>query len=122
MGLRLEQLSLDTAMHIKNRDVSEEEIRTQIANNYQLGMLCILSLKEPTCAQEAFIGRLLIQSYERVKKLYEEMEKYDESDKDDDLFDYLFQFLDPDDVNQDDLTDEQKSKLQELVNRFENEE
>ena len=62
LGWHLETYVLETTQHIKNKDISVEELKEQIKKNYRTSQMYILSMEKPESKQETFINQLLIHT------------------------------------------------------------
>ena len=118
-GLKLSKLSLDFSRHVKNRDIDEENVIKAITmmhvDSYKLLKKCLKDeRREP---EMQLIIPMVHSIYEDTIKYMEEVNKYIK-DHSIDLFESLLPLLHDEDINQDDLSDERKAELANLVNQY----
>lgn len=118
-GLNLSKLSLDFSRHVKNRDIDEENVIKAITmmhvDSYKLLKKCLNDeRREP---EMQLIIPMVHSIYEDTIKYMEEVNKY-VKDQSIDLFESLLPLLHDEDINQDDLSDERKAELANLVNQY----
>ena len=118
-GLKLSKLSLDFSRHVKNRDIDEENVIKAITmmhvDSYKLLKKCLNDeRREP---EMQLIIPMVHSIYEDTIKYMEEVNKYIK-DQSIDLFESLLPLLHDEDINQDDLSDERKAELVNLVNQY----
>ncbi len=118
-GINLSKLSLDFSRHVKNKDIDEENLINTITmmhvDSYKLLKKCLKN--DRTEPEMKLIISMVYGIYEDTIKYMEEVNKYIK-DQSIDLFESIMPLLHEEDINQDDLSDERKEELTNLVNQF----